>query len=275
MENSRKISFIVRIAAIAIIIIFFVPTFCVSCGDYEFEFSAFDLAIGKADDKLLEDLSGKDYDREDDDLEAAIILFVIIILAAIIVKYANGKSKLSLICSIGCLISMPLTKYIIQRYIDDEGYARYTIDLETTFAYSLHIILSIIIIVALLFEKYVLNDLSADAQLDESLLMLFNKVKKLVVFESNNSNSNINTNTYTNTSKYQTDYLKKNTNTYSIGSFCGNCGSKMQESNIYCPNCGTKREHGAPKDNQSWTCSCGAVNSSSSSYCNTCFKNRD
>ncbi len=314
MENSKKISFVLRIAAIAIMVIFFIPTFCVSCEDYiNVEFSAFDAAVGIIDDKIADDLDTDDYDDTGDGIDASPILFGILICAVLILKYANTKFVLSLVCGIGCLIGMPLMSIGVKEYIKDAGYPAYMISVETTLAYKLHILLSIIIIIALLFEKYVLEDADRYEKFEEVCSKFSktsntdtHKAKSTVKSTSNsfytnhkNVNNEVNTvhtppaNMFSKEQKINNSILTckscgkevQATDLFCTRcgskivkeevSFCAHCGAKInKETSMFCARCGTKINEEAPKDSQSWKCSCGATNHSSAKYCSVCFKNK-
>ncbi|MBE6983695.1 MAG: hypothetical protein E7435_05370 [Ruminococcaceae bacterium] len=159
MEMSKKISSIVKIAALAIIVVFFIPSFCVSCGgaEVEVEFSAFDAAIGIVDDKAYEVIGSTPSEDSAEEIEASPLLFVIVILAVVIFKYTNTRSLISIVSAIGCAVTMLLMKQGVEDYIHDSESAMFVLDMETTFAYSLHMILSIGIIALLLFERFILD----------------------------------------------------------------------------------------------------------------------
>ncbi len=181
MEMSKKISSIVKIAALAIIVIFFIPSFCVSCGgtEYKVEFSAFDAAIGIVDDKAYEVIGTTPSEDEEDEIKASPLLFVIVILAVVIFKYTNTRSLISIASAAGCAVTMLLMKQGVEDYIHDSESAMFVFDMETTFAYTLHMILSVGIIAVLLFERFILDHPERKAQISSTASKLCQEAKRV------------------------------------------------------------------------------------------------
>ena len=262
METSKKIDFAVRIAAIAIIVIFFIPTFCVSCEDYmEVEFSAFDAATGNINEKIADEL-GTEYDKDDPYVNASPILFIIVILAGVIIKFSNTNHKVSIICAASCLIVMPIMKGEVYNFINSEEYARYVFDVKTTFAYALHIILSIAIIVILLFEKYVLQDPVRNDQFNEMRKKYIQGYENVQSYSSDNMRSTKNNIVETN------DKVADEPT-------CSLCGAPLGKGATYCSKCKSEINPVNVKESKSWMCSCGAVNNNNDNYCSVCYKKKN
>ena len=181
MEMSKKISSIVKIAALAIIVVFFIPSFCVSCGGAEVkvEFSAFDAAIGIVDDKAHDVVGSTPSEDSEDEIKASPLLFVIVILAVVIFKYTNTRSLISIASAAGCVVTMLLMKQGVEDYIRDSESAMFVFDMETTFAYTLHMILSVGIIAVLLFERLVLDHPERKEQISSTASKICQEAKRV------------------------------------------------------------------------------------------------
>jgi len=248
MENKEKISAFVKIAAIAIMVIFFLPTICVSCdagvAKVEVEFSAFDAAIGGVDEKVYDEIR-TEQDSEDDEIAAEPILFIIVVLALIIFKVTNNRPVISIICAAGCGIMMLLMKRGVKDWIiDNGGEFGYSFDIETTFFYFIHMVLCAGIIGLLLFEKFVLED-------PERKKQFAGMVKGI-----------------------QKDV--KNSDTYTISKDTVEEEAPMQSKPVS-PDANkviVRRKSETAGNAPVWICACGAKNSHTAKYCSACFKDR-
>ena len=148
--NSSKIkkgiSIGVRVAALALIVLFFIPSFCVSCGDMEANVSGFGAAIGNIDVENSEENATPD---------PAPWLFILPILSALIIFYTNQKRIISMVCALGNIIMMFVFKFAVNSYVDKEfeGY----LEIETKPAFAIYIVICILIILALAFDKFILG----------------------------------------------------------------------------------------------------------------------
>ena len=182
MEMSKKISTIVRIAALAIIVVFFIPSFCVSCGDIEVEFSAFDAAIGTIDEKTYEAMGvPKDSQDDADSIEAEPLLFIIVILALVIFKFTNKRSLISILSAAGCAGMMLLmSNGINTRSVEElKDFIQYGVKTETIFGYTLHMILCAGIIVILLYERLILDNPERKEQISSTASKICQEAKRV------------------------------------------------------------------------------------------------
>lgn len=247
METSRVIRSIVKIAALAIIVIFFIPTFCVSCGDYaEVEFSAFDAAVDKIDNKLYEEMETTPTDDDEDEIKAAPILFLIVIMAFVIFMYNNMRPLTSMLCAAGCSVMMLLMKQRVEKFISGPEYAMLGIDLRTTSAYTIHTVLCIGIIIALLFERYLLANPERTEQIKGVTGKAWQEIKNLDRPAGANSPS------AEKSSPVKMNSMRLN-----------NEGKNLSDEKVE-----------KPSELQFWECSCGSRNNSTSTYCSVCYKGR-
>ena len=140
---SKFISLGIRIAALILVVIFFVPTICVSCqGEESTEISGFAAAVGNID-------------SEDVDAEAKPVLFVIPALALLIAALGNKLHIISAIAAEGNIIAMILMKNGVQKMVEErfDEFAGY-ITVETTNAYTIHMVVCVVIVIALLVDKF-------------------------------------------------------------------------------------------------------------------------
>ena len=145
---SENISLGIRIAALFIVIIFFLPTVCVSCQSETMEISAFNMALGNFE-----------WEEDDDEAGPLPLYFLIIIFAIVILVKHNKDAYTSLIATIGNIIMMVVMKIQIQTTATKEAgkYADY-IQVKTTTAYFFHMLLCVCVILALLIDKYIINN---------------------------------------------------------------------------------------------------------------------
>lgn len=240
MDYSSKIKFGVRIAAVVLIILFFVPTISVSCSDYEAEFSAFDAAVGNVDEIVYEEM-GLDKSSGDEGIDPAPLLFVLIIIAAIILKFSNDNAIVSSVCAAASAVVM----YIFKSGAKDEAvrqgsYEGYNmVKVDTTSWFTIHIIVCLGIIAVLMYEKYVL-------QVPENHKKVKNTVDNIL---GNNGPSTTATNMITcakcgNKVPVGTKFCRACGNDMQPPRdekrFCSNCGHKQTADEVFCPNCGNK-----------------------------------
>lgn len=150
--NNEKISkgilLGVRIAALLLIVIFFLPSVCVSCQGEEMNLSAFNAATGLFDDK----------DELSTDISPSIEYFFIPIFAILIIVFAkNKKDWTPVFCSAANIILMILMKSEVKKIATKEAgsYIKY-VRIETTAAYFFHMLLCVSIIIALLVDKFII-----------------------------------------------------------------------------------------------------------------------
>ena len=134
-------------AALVLIVLFFIPSFCVSCGGIEAEVSGFGAAIGNVNVKDSE---------ENATPEPAPWLFILPILSALIILYANKKRIISTACALGNIVMMFVFKLAVEAYVDKEELQGY-LEVETKPAFTIYIVICILIVLALAFDKFVLG----------------------------------------------------------------------------------------------------------------------
>lgn len=147
---SKGISIGVRIAALISIVLFFIPSMCVSCGDAEIEFSCFDAAIGDYDDN--KDASNQE--EVSNEVESAPWLFLIPVLAILIAFYATRFHILSICCALGNIITMFVFKAVVENWTEENfgGYAK----VETMGPFTFQIVICVLIIITLAFDMFFL-----------------------------------------------------------------------------------------------------------------------
>ena len=239
METAKTIRSIVKIAALAIIVIFFIPTFCVSCGSYaEVEFSAFDAAIDRIDNKAYDEMETEMTDDDEAEIKAAPILFIIVVFAVVIFKYNNTRPLTSMLCAAGCAVAMLVMKQRVAKFIGGMEYAMLGIEMRTTAAYAIHMVVSIGIIVVLLFERYFLTNPGRQENMKETAGKIWEGIKNM-------------------------DKPAGNAN----GQENGMANPKDNEDAVV-------EEKKTQKEIDFWVCSCGAKNSATRTFCSVCYKNR-
>lgn len=140
---SKIISIGIRIAALLLIVLFFVPSICVSCDDMEANFSAFEAAMGQVEEDLA--------------MEYDYILFVLLLLPLIILICANKVSVITATVSVMNIVAMII--YIIMVKIRCDAYfegIEMMVSVEPKFAFILNIVLCAAIIGVVIFERRII-----------------------------------------------------------------------------------------------------------------------
>lgn len=216
--TSAKIKFGVRVAAILLLILFFVPTISVSCrGQEVVEFSAFEAGVGLIDEKMEESMGSVD------DIDPEFITLLFAVMAAFIIWHSNDKPLTTAGwagLSAACMYLFKYgTKHRIAEMMDSdikdiEGY----IEIEGTGAFTLHILLCVAIAATVLYEHFILNNPDNKAKVMKMWGDIKGKIGLSVPSQSSSSASS---------SK--------------VGSkVCPNCGSNLPAEAQFCGNCGTK-----------------------------------
>ena len=140
---SKIISIGIRIAALLLIVLFFVPSICVSCDDMEANFSAFEAALGKVEEDLA---------MEDD-----YILFVLLLFPLVILICTNNTPMITATVSAMNIVSMIV--YIIMVKVRCNAYfegIEMMIEVKPKFAFILNIALCAAIIGVVVFERHII-----------------------------------------------------------------------------------------------------------------------
>lgn len=141
---SKYISIGIRVAALILIVLFFVPSICVSCDDMEVNFSALEAALGQVEEDLA-----YEYDY---------VLFVILLLPVLILICANSKPFISVTLSFMNIAAMVV--YIIMVKLRCDAYfdgVEMMVNVEPKFAFILNIALSAAIIGVIVFEQKIVE----------------------------------------------------------------------------------------------------------------------
>ena len=196
MDNtkiSKGILLGIRIAALLLLIFFFIPSVCVSCQGTTVDVSGFNAAIGNI---TVES-------EEIDSIDAAPWLFIIPILIIAIGVIATKYHFVTMACAFANIVMMYIFKGAVKDYVKDSvgEYAGY-IKVESTAAFSFAIILSLLVILAVAFDKFILNDPKNKEKLEEL-------IRKYI--------------------KQETPPAKT----------CSTCGHTLSENAMFCTECGT------------------------------------
>jgi ribosomal protein L40E len=257
--TESKVKLVIRICAVILLVLFFVPTISVSCGDYEIEFSAFEAGAGLIDEKAndefsdlfdeLGDLSidgdeAKSDEDEMDDIDPELIVFVFVIMALFVFRYATKKplesaamAGLSALCMQGLKYG---TEYRIEEQMDfDEVNFSSFFEVDTTPWFSVHIAVCVIIIFIELYYG---------------------------LFEKNPASKEFIKNAITNASQ-------KNSSTESNASnnVCASCGNPVPQDAKFCGKCGAEY-HEPKKTDKKFCTSCGTPYEEGTAFCSGCGK---
>ena len=210
---SKYISIGVRVTALLLIVFFFIPSICVSCHGVEAKVSGFNASIGTVN------IEGDD-EMEDIEIDAAPWLFIILLLAIAIAVIANKIHLVSMICSFGSIIMMIVFKIAVNAYVKEEFQEFASeVSVETNAVYVFYIIFSVLIILALAFEKYILlND--ANRAKFENILGRYVKLEATAAPTTPEASA---------APAVSTEPKK----------FCPNCGKALPMTAQFCGECGT------------------------------------
>lgn len=211
---SKYISIGVRVTALLLILFFFIPSICVSCQGAEAKVSGFNASIGSVN------IEGGGEEMEDVEIDAAPWLFIILLLSIAIAVIANKIHLVSMICSFGGIVMMIVFKIGVDAWVEDEfaEYASY-VNVETNAVYVFYIIFSVLIILALAFEKYILlND--ANRAKFENILGRYVKLEATAAPTAPEASA---------APAVSTEPKK----------FCPNCGKALPMTARFCGECGT------------------------------------
>lgn len=146
---SRSISIGVRIAAIILLIFFFIPSICVSCGDYETKLSAFEAATGSINTESTDNSMS-----ESTNPPAAPWLFIMPVLAIAIGIISTKFHIVTAICSIANIVMMFIFYANVNMYIEDSlkvfsGYVK----VQASGTFTFVIVVSALIVVAVIADR--------------------------------------------------------------------------------------------------------------------------
>ena len=191
---SKGISIGVRIVALLLLIFFFVPSICVSCQGVTADVSGFNAAIGNVNVA----------DEDIDDIESAPWLFIIPILVIAMGILATKYHVVTMACAFANIVMMCIFKGAVKAWVKDyfDEYWSY-VKVKTTAAFSFTIFLSVLVILAVAFDKFILNHPENKA-----------KVEALIQ-----------------------KYIKKEA---ALTKVCSACGKKLPETAQFCSGCGAK-----------------------------------
>ena len=151
-----KLSTIIRLCALILVILFFVPTSIASCSSYgtrvSVEISPFELAAGKLKMESNSADVVEEYAENLDDVEAQPIVFIMLALSVIILALGSKLPILGAFISIVNAVSMYVMHFKIAEYVSDEYDDM--VNLIKTNAYYAYIIIAVIIAVLLLLKQF-------------------------------------------------------------------------------------------------------------------------
>ena len=160
MTNSKLKKYLsigIRISAFLLIILFFVPSICVSCSDVEVNFSAYEAAIGDAEED-----AAKWYDC---------ILFVMLLFPVAILLISNRKPIITAIMSTLNIVSMVVFIVAVRLRCDayfEEMEEMFTV--KPKFSFFVNILISLLIIGTVLFERQIVEKFSVPDKREEETL---------------------------------------------------------------------------------------------------------
>ena len=148
-----KISTLIRLCALVLIILFFVPTGIASCSSYgitaSVDISPFNLAIGNLKMETNDPDETADEAEAIESIEAKPVLFVMLALSAVVVALGSKVPILGAILSVGNAVAIFIMHLKIAEYIATE-YEGMSVELEKTAAYYIYIIVAVVIAVILM-----------------------------------------------------------------------------------------------------------------------------
>lgn len=151
---SKYISMGIRIAALILIVFFFIPSICVSCDDIEVNFSAFEAAMGKVEEDIAQ--------------KTDFVLFAILIFPIFILICSNIKPMVSVTMSVMNILAMIV--YIIMVKLRCNSYfegVEMMVNVKPKFAFVLNILLSLAIIGAIIFEQKIIDKFAVPEKANE------------------------------------------------------------------------------------------------------------
>ena len=271
MDTSKKIKLGVRIAALLLMVIFFMPTISVSCSGYaSTEMSAFDAVTGDYGEYDLGDLSdvlGTTSMTSTASPESAYLLLVLPILAILILIFANSKAILSAICAAGSAIGMLLFKSGVEKEIDDMmglmgGYGSYgkgLVSVKGTTWFTVHMVVCVAIVGVLMIEKFVLQNPQ-------------NKQKVANMF------GNANNGPQQGYGAPQQGYgapqqgygAPQGYAPQNNAPVCAQCGAPLTPGTKFCARCGAPAPAPAPQNVEKFCSACGTKCAPGTAFCPTC-----
>jgi hypothetical protein len=226
MDNIMKfkISTLIRLCALVLIILFFVPTSIASCSSYgitaSVDISPFNLAIGNLKMETNDPDETADEAEAIESIEAKPVLFVMLALSAVVVALGSKVPILGAILSVGNAVAIFIMHLKIAEYIATE-YEGMSVELEKTAAYYIYIIVAVVIAVILMLVQF----------------GIFSKQKSGAAIRKDIPS-------YGPKENYNTEYIPHTDGTKvdntPNGRVCGHCGCVCGDNEMFCGNCGEK-----------------------------------
>lgn len=254
MDISKKIKFGVRIAAILLIIFFFVPTVSVSCSGYTTEISALNAVTGNYGgantDASLGGLLGTTSTSMSQGIvsSSAYLLLLLPVLAILILVFSNSNAIISSVCAAGSAIGMLLFKSGVKKEVklmmgemgEDAIYGEELFSVKGTIWFTIHIIVCIAIIAVLMYEKFVLQNPENKKKIAGAVGGVFGNI----------------------TNPVQTPRTDSRT--------CAKCGTALADGAKFCATCGTPVPPPAPKKVEKFCSTCGTKYVEGTAFCSAC-----
>ena len=280
MNTSNKIKLAVRIAAVILIVLFFVPTVTVSCSDMVVEISAFDAAAGNVEEKvskemgegLMEDMGIGDMgdltgESSNDIYAPNPILYILIVFAAAMLVIANKNAIASIILAISSAIVMFLFKSGVADRVKEDGMA--LVKVKTTPWFTVHIIVCVAIVLMLLYDKFVLQ-----AKKPQNTATVGGGYGQAPGYQppqytppQYNANQ-YNANQY-NTPQYAQPQYNSNPNPTPNTAGCQQCGAPLMQGATFCSRCGSPVVKEQPKI-EKFCPQCGTKYTEGQPFCVNC-----
>lgn len=256
MKAKEIISIAVKILALILLVLFFVPTISVSCSKIEVEISAFDAASGNIDEKINYEFGSEAVDSDSEEYKAEPLLYLFIIFAVAILIIANKNAIASSILSLCSIILLIVFKSTINAKVE-ENMSYGVVKIEITPWFYVHIFICVSIIAVLMYEKFILK----------------NSENKVMGSAGGIYGSNYNTSQgYAPQGQPQQSY-----NTYqgygapqNSASVCSTCGKHLTLGIKFCSVCGTPAPQPAPQKVEKFCSKCGTKYVEGTAFCSAC-----
>ena len=152
-----KLSTIIRLGALLLAILFFVPTCIVSCKDYGVEasvkISPFKLATGNLKMETSDPDETADEAEKIESIEAKPVVFAMLALSIIVVALGSKIPILGAILSVGNAVALLVMHAKIAEYVATE-YEDMPVKLAKTTGYYFYILIAVAIAVLLLLDQF-------------------------------------------------------------------------------------------------------------------------
>ena len=231
-----KLSTIIRLCALILVVLFFIPTSIVSCSSYgikaSVDISPFGLATGnlKMESNSPEDT--EEYAEDLDNIDAQPVLFAMLALSVILLLLGSKLPILGALSSVANAVVLYIMHTKIAEYIARE-YEGMGVGLTKTNVYYIYMVISVGVAILLVSRQFGLMD-------------RVSKTVKAIPVSSGGSRYESNIGTVQKdvpaTARDDNDDSTASTKGKKV---CGNCGCVCEEDGMFCSNCGSKLKSAA------------------------------